>query len=412
MRLVVINDVSVARGGATAQALLEVDVLRRRGVKVTYVTGDAGDNPMFDALDVPVVALGEHRLLEAGLLAGGLRGLRNPRTEAVFGDWVRRNDTPDTIYHLHGWSQILSPSVFAALAPVRPRTVVTAHDFFLVCPNGAYTNYASGNTCLLRPLGARCLASACDKRNHAHKLWRVTRQSLQWHWLSFAGSRPVVLMIHEAMREPLRRGRVPGECLRALPNAVTPWSNDRIEAESNAAFVFVGRLAEEKGADLAAMAARRAGVPLTVIGDGPMLPALRANFPDVTFAGRLAPEQVAMRVRGARALVMPSRYPEPYGLVAVEALWSGIPVIISESALLAPDVVGRGAGLACDPRNETALAGAMSRIAANQDLARRMSFNAFERTRDLGLSPSAWADELMHVFEQLNAPEPSVAAAA
>jgi glycosyltransferase involved in cell wall biosynthesis len=403
MRIVIINDFSVANGGATALALLEVDLLRQRGVPVAYLTGDTGQNPLFDRLNVPVVGLGERRLLNAGFSVAALRGLRNTKTEALLGDWIRRNDTPDTIYHLHGWSQILSPSVFSALVPVRQRTVITAHDFFLACPNGAYANFVTGETCSLTPLSLRCLVTACDKRNHAHKLWRVMRQGLQTRWLSFTDGRPLVLMIHEAMREGLRRGGIADACLRALPNPGRAWCYDRIEAEKNTQFVFVGRLAEEKGPDLAAHAARRAGVPLTVVGDGPLLPDLRQAFPEFTFTGQLAREDVAKRVQRARALVMPSRYPEPYGLVAVEALWSGLPIIVPESALLTKGVVQRGAGIACNPRDESALAEAMLRLASGNDLVRRMSEIAFENTRDLGLSPEGWATELLRVFEELAA---------
>jgi glycosyltransferase involved in cell wall biosynthesis len=400
-RLVVVNDVSVARGGATALALLEVELLRQRGVSVTYVTGDAGGNPLFAEFGVAVVALGEQRLLDAGLGSASLRGLHNRMTASVVGDWIRRNDTPETVYHLHGWSQILSPSIFAALAPVRSRVVITAHDFFLACPNGAFANFVAGTTCPLKPLSLQCLATTCDKRSHAHKLWRAARHGLQSHWLSFTESRPKVLMIQEAMREPLQRGGVPGVNLSALPNPVTPWSRDRIAVEANAEFVFVGRLTQEKGPDLAARAARRAGVHLSIIGDGPMLESLRGEFLDVSFTGRLAPQDIGQRVRSARALVMPSRYPEPYGLVAVEALWSGIPVVLAESALLARDVVNRGAGLSCDPLNEVALAEAMSRIVSDNALARNMSISAFEETRDLGLPPEGWADQLLRVFEEL-----------
>lgn len=399
-RLVVINDVSVARGGATALALLEVQLLRRRHVLVTYITGDSGANACLGQFDVPVVALGEQRLLNVGFGSAAFRGLYNQKTSLVLKDWIRQNDTPDTAYHLHGWSQILSPSVFGALAPVRARTFITAHDYFLVCPNGAYANFVAGTECLLTPLSLACLGTDCDKRSYSHKLWRAARQSVQSRMLNFTNAQPTVLMIHEAMREPLERGGVPNACLRTLPNPITAWCRERIEAEANVGFVFVGRLTEEKGPDLAARAARRAGVPLTVIGDGPMLADLRKVYPEVAYAGRLRPEEVAQRVRSARALVMPSRYPEPYGLVAVEALWSGLPVISAKSALLAPDIVRRGAGLSCDPIDEAAFADAISHIAGDDALVRGMSINAFGETRDLALTPESWTDELLRTFEE------------
>jgi glycosyltransferase involved in cell wall biosynthesis len=396
-RLVIVNDASVANGGATALALLEARLMRARGIEVTYITGDAGANPEFQACGQDTIGLGRAPLLQAGV--GALRqGVYNADTVTMLNGWIAQHDTPGTVYHVHGWSQILSPSVFTALNRVRERMVITAHDFFLVCPNGAFADYRAGTVCTRVPLGVACLTRHCDKRHYIHKVWRTVRQAVQSHTLHFAPNGPRVLMVHAAMREPLERGGIPAASLQAVPNPVTPWSDTRIAAEHNREFIFVGRLAAEKGPDLAAAAARRAGVRLVMIGDGPMLPALRAAYPEVTFCGRLTPQQVARRVQSARALLMPSRYPEPYGLVAAEAMWSGLPVIASRSALLAADIVGCGAGEVCDPTDEPAFADVIARIARDDEATRQMSLTGHTATRHVGLSPDAWAERLLAVF--------------
>ena len=69
MRVVIINDDSVARGGATALALLEAELLRARGVETVYATGDAAENPLFERIGAQTVGLGEKRLLDAGVPA-------------------------------------------------------------------------------------------------------------------------------------------------------------------------------------------------------------------------------------------------------------------------------------------------------------------------------------------------------
>jgi glycosyltransferase involved in cell wall biosynthesis len=102
---------------------------------------------------------------------------------------------------------------------------------------------------------------------------------------------------------------------------------------------------------------------------------------------------------------MPSRYPEPYGLVAGEALWSGLPVISAEQALIAPQIVARGVGLSCDPRDEEKLAGAMTRLARDNGLVQRMSVEAFERTGDFGNTEESWADALVHAYGAATGPE-------
>lgn len=397
-RLVVLNDHSVARGGATEMALASIRGLRRRGVSVTLIAGHGARNAELEGLGVATVGLGEPKLLDAPRGTALRRGLYNPRTVTLLGEWIARHDDPDTVYHLHTWTQILSPSVFRALAPVARRLVITAHDFFLVCPNGAYVLFGSGEVCPYRPLSMACIATNCDRRSYSHKLWRVARQAVQSRVLRFGTGVPRILAIHENMRPLLERGGVPREAITTVVNPIRAWSATRIPAEANREFVFVGRLDEEKGADLAARAAKRAGVPLRIIGDGPMMDVLRAAHPEVRYTGRQSWSAVSQTVRAARALVMPSRYPEPFGLVAGEALWSGLPVIASETALIAPSIVGRGAGLSCNPRDEAAMAAAMARIASSDAETRTMSIKAFENTRDLAQTSDAWLDQLQGIY--------------
>src|SRR5208283_2222892 len=98
-------------------------------------TGDSGENARLSQVGATMVALGEQRLMDAGFRTVWLRGLYNRKASTALSHWIARNDDPDTVYHVHGWSQILSPSIFAGLSPVISRTIVTAHDFFLACPN-------------------------------------------------------------------------------------------------------------------------------------------------------------------------------------------------------------------------------------------------------------------------------------
>jgi glycosyltransferase involved in cell wall biosynthesis len=205
-------------------------------------------------------------------------------------------------------------------------------------------------------------------------------------------------MIHKRMRPYLERGGVPAEALSTLPNPVTPFLDRRVEAEANREFLFIGRLEHGKGPDLACAAAARAGVTLRIIGDGPMEDSLRRQYPDVLFSGRLNHDAIGTHVAHARALVMPSRYPEPYGLVAAEALWSGIPVIASDTAFMTPDIIERGAGAACVPRDCESFAQVLGRFASDDALLGRMSWAAYNATRDLGSTMDGWLDALIRHY--------------
>jgi glycosyltransferase involved in cell wall biosynthesis len=102
----------------------------------------------------------------------------------------------------------------------------------------------------------------------------------------------------------------------------------------------------------------------------------------------------------ARALIVPSRYPEPFGLVAVEALLSGLPVIIASSALLASEIEERGIGYACEPLDISAMAGLMRRLMQDDELTRTMSERAVESAPALATTPAVWTSELVQLYEQ------------
>ena len=394
-QIVVINDLSHPMGGASALAVASARSFAARGYRVAMLAGDTPD-PALAAAGIAVTALGQARLLgRAGAL---IDGLWNRAAHRMIRRWITEHDTPGTVYHLHGWSQILSPAVFAALAPVRGRLVISAHDFFLACPNGAFTNFATGAACPHTALSRPCLAEACDRRGHAHKLWRAARYGLQR--LAYQPqSSPPVLAIHAGMRPMLARAGIPADMIHPLPNPVVPFSPSRIAAERNREVLFVGRIEATKGADLALAAARRAGMPIRLVGDGALRVSLAAQYPEALFAGRLPPAEIGALAQTARVLVMPSRYPEPYGLVAMEAALAGLPVILPPTALLAPDLVEAGAGLAVDPRDTAAFAGALAALAADDARVAAMSHAAFTRTAHLALSHDGWIDRLLAQYE-------------
>jgi len=399
-RIVVINDLSHAMGGASALAVASARAFAQRGHAVAFLAGDTPD-PALESSGVAITALGQARLLgHSGAL---LDGLWNRAAARMLRAWIAAHDTPGTVYHLHGWSQILSPAVFAALAPVRERLVISAHDFFLACPNGAFTNFTTGAPCPHTALSRACLAEACDRRGQAHKAWRLARFAVQ-RQVYRPQTSPPVLAIHAGMKPMLLRAGIPAEAVHPLPNPVVPYSETRIAAERNREVLFVGRIEATKGADLALAAARQAGLPIRLVGDGADRARLAAEYPEARFAGRQAPPAIGVLAASARVLVMPSRYPEPYGLVAMEAALAGLPVILPPSALLAPDLVAAGAGIAVNPRDTAAFAAALAGLAADDAQTAAMSRAAFAGTRHLALSPEEWIDRLLaHYAARLGA---------
>lgn len=401
-KVVVINDASMAFGGATGLALLSVRQLRAQGIAVTYVCGDSGDNPELAELGVTVVAAGSAGLLKRGFGDAMTRGIYNTATRDMLARFIADHDDPGTVYHVHGWAQILSPSVFTALAPVAARCFIHAHDMFLACPNGVYMDYPHHQVCTRRPLSASCVLCNCDKRSYLHKAWRLMRQVSLARTLDLRHPWAGILAIHPEMVPRLARAGYPDAMFKVLRNPVTAFSETRIRAEDNSDLVYVGRLEEDKGVRHLAEAAARCGLRLTCVGEGRMRAELEARFPDIRITGWQPREAIGPLLAKARALIMPSLHPEPFALVLPEALESGLPVGVVKTALLASEIETAGLGVAFDVFDPASVDAALNRLcSAGPDDIRRMSVAGHSRTPRLATTVEEWSHALLMYYNSV-----------
>jgi glycosyltransferase involved in cell wall biosynthesis len=122
---------------------------------------------------------------------------------------------------------------------------------------------------------------------------------------------------------------------------------------------FVGRIAEEKGPLAAIEISRRAGLPLRMAAkvdpldvdyyEQEVKPEMGA---DVDFVGEIEEHEKPAFYAGARATLFPSDWPEPFGLVMIESLAAGTPVIALRRGSV-PEVIEDGVtGFICDDVDE------------------------------------------------------------
>lgn len=117
---------------------------------------------------------------------------------------------------------------------------------------------------------------------------------------------------------------------------------------------MAGQLVGYKRADLAVAACTELNLPLVVAGEGPEEVKLRRMAgPSVRFAGRVADEELRELMRSCRALVFPGV--EDFGLVPVEAMACGAPVIAFGAGGALETVLPGRTGLFFDRQNVAAL---------------------------------------------------------
>jgi glycosyltransferase involved in cell wall biosynthesis len=147
-----------------------------------------------------------------------------------------------------------------------------------------------------------------------------------------------------------------------------PVESYPLSVEKDDYVLFMNRFNPDKGPDLAIRAAREAGQRLVLAGtcvtssdqqffDEAVRPLLG---PDVDCCGSVGPDQKKRLLTGAKCLIQPIRWNEPFGLIMIEAMACGTPVVALRAGSV-PEIVAHGdTGFICDLPEELAAAIEMS----------------------------------------------------
>lgn len=177
----------------------------------------------------------------------------------------------------------------------------------------------------------------------------------------------VMVTVSEANARAWRAEGVPVR--RVVHNGVA-LERIQVGRQRGPRLLYAGRIAPEKGTHIAIALARRLGRPLLIVGGiydqsyfdemvGPQvtpLPGWRSgdDVQGIVWIGSRRREEVHALMGSAAATVMPVLWDEPFGLVALESLAAGTPVVGFRRGGLA-EIVDETCGALVDPQDEHAL---------------------------------------------------------
>ncbi len=265
-----------------------------------------------------------------GLIGGGLdpeavsRAVRESGAEVV---------------HAHNLHPLLGWRALAAARAAGARTVLHLHNFRLFC--AVAIGYRDGAPCFrcraantLPGLRLRCRGSLPEAAAYAIGLHRQ-----QPHLFEQSGR---FVAVSDATARRLIDLGLPAERTTTLVNFVAASGFAAASRAGQGEHALVsGRLVAEKGFDTAITAARAAGVPLVVAGEGPDGARLRelAADGDVRFTGWVSQDALADLRARAGVVLVPSRSDESCPYAALDALAAGVPVLGSDRGAL-PELIG------------------------------------------------------------------------
>lgn len=369
MKVLLVSDYGRCVGGAeTTMRNLRTE-LQRRGHTVRWFASRAGPRAVsFEADEGCFGTISRWRTLVQTWNPWAARRLRA----------VLTTFRPDVV-HLGMFLTQLSPAVLPVL---RGWPVVWHVSWYRgVCPTGLKWLPRDETTCTHR-WGAVCYRQGCvPARDWPFLMWQMR----QW-WRHHNAPRRVVV-------ESDAVGRMLGAHGIDVTDLVPPGVVERPARPplgEKPVVAYAGRLTREKGVDVLLAALREvAGVEAWIVGDGPQREVLEAYVRQwglverVHFTGHRAHRDAEAVLERAWIQVVPSRWAEPFGLVAVEAMMRGTAVVASAMGGLAEIVEHEQTGLLVPVGNVSALADAIQRATRDRELVERWGRAARERALQL-----------------------------
>jgi glycosyltransferase involved in cell wall biosynthesis len=305
-------------------------------------------------------------------------------------------------WEIHNVFPALSASIYEEAIRLEVPIIHYLHNYRLSCVNGMFLNHGklchrciSGNffpafqTCCWR--SSRIACGIGGAALHRVRRSGIFEKAVAWIALS------------EAQKQWCARIGIPGDRIHVIPHFLDAQVINPGPLPEDGYFLYLGRLSEEKGLRFLLEAWRQIEDPnarLVIAGTGPEEHFLRRHASDlnlrgVDFRGFVSPDQQGLLWGGAKALIVPSIWDEPFGLVVLEAWAHGRPALVSNRGAL-PEIVADSSSVfsAEDPDG---LAAKIRWLGGDSAAAQRLASAGKNRLRDF-YSREQWLSKVKSVY--------------
>jgi len=366
MKIVLANRLSVAVGGVEEYLKRIVPLLTERGHEVAFFF--------------------EHRTPGTAIAADTTPSWIADQAGSDRGVSLLRKWKPDIIY----CNGLDSADLEAAIAGLSP-SVYSAHAYFGTCISGRKMHAFPALEVCDKSFGSSCLTHYFPRRcGGLNPVTMVTAFRTESTRLKAIRSYSTVVVHSRHMQEEYRRHGIDSSLVYLPVSRAAGATSTRTKAEPARHLVFFGRLIDLKGCkiliDAVAQAARSLpSLDLTIAGEGKERESLEAHARttaaacpnlSIRFLGQVDEAQRNELLAGAHALVVPSVWPEPFGMVGLEAAAFGVPAIAFNVGGIAEWLHDDISGVLAPPPSANALAKAIVECIGDSQKHSRLSAGA------------------------------------
>lgn len=282
---------------------------------------------------------------------------------------------PD-IAHVHNFFFIFSPKIFLAFWEEKIPVVVTLHNFRLVVPCSQMIYKGKPCEICLGKNPWRIIFRRCYKNSFLASLFRYRFYYLSQKKHNWWSNIDKFIALSNIGRDILIKGGLPADKIVVKPNFINDPSPEKGSEGYGA--LYIGMITEEKGLQELVLEWQEINYPLKIIGSGPLREHLitinKNSF--VKFVGLLQRDKVIEELGKCAFVVVPSKWHEAFGLVNIEALSMGKPVIASRKGAMLDIIEDGRNGIFFDISAKGDLNEKVKLLINNHELLNLMSINA------------------------------------
>jgi glycosyltransferase involved in cell wall biosynthesis len=259
-----------------------------------------------------------------------------------------REESYDVV-HVQNFFPLISPSVYYAAKDKGVPVVQTLHNYRLLCPNALFfRNGSICEDCLGKAIPLPGLWHGCYRGSRAASGATVAMVSIHRALQTWSKLVDKYIVLTEFARQKFIQGGLPPDKIVVKPNFVA--CDPQVGLGKGGYFLYVGRLSVEKGLDvlLSAWELLPNNIPLKIVGDGPLSEQVKEatkKLPQIEWLGRKPIEEVYNLMGEAIAVIIPSKWYETFGRVAIESFATGTPVIAANLGAIAELVDSERTGI-------------------------------------------------------------------
>ncbi|MDP8235272.1 MAG: glycosyltransferase family 4 protein [Candidatus Erginobacter occultus] len=401
MKVLLVNKFLYPKGGDAKCTLATGQLLSEKGHRVDYWGMKDPANPVLPYTDTFVENIDYNGSSSVGRkIADALKILYSLEARAKISRIIEAVK-PD-IVHLHNFAHQISPSVLHILKKRSIPTVMTMHDYKLVCP--AYTMYSKGAPCEKCGKGRyyHCLINKCVKGSYLKSLISMVEMYLHFKVLRIYKNVHVFISPSAFLKNKLRDMGFNYDIIH-LPNFVHIEDYLPQYQFTEKSFCYAGRLSAEKGLLTLIRAVKGLDMELKIVGEGPLSAELRQyaraeNISNIRFLGYRTGDELTKEISSSLAVVVPSEWYENNPLSIIEAFAMGKPVLGARIGGI-PELVKDGeTGYTFESRNTEDLRNKILRMTSRPDQIIEMG-KAARKFVEVNNNPDKHYNRLLEIYQ-------------